>query len=89
MEDQDGLRIDRNKYRETYSPEEAPEPKASRPKRATRKRTAVRALEVEEPLFDLMPEPQRVAFEEVEVELADDEEDYRDIRHNEIEDFLL
>ena len=93
MEDQDGLRIDRDRYRETYSPDEvAAEPKPSRTKRSPRKQSAGRAIQVEEPRFVPTSEPEQYEFDEMElidIEQPYEEDDYRDVRHNELEDFLL
>jgi DNA-binding transcriptional ArsR family regulator len=88
MEDQDGLRVDREKYRTTYNvdvpPEIAPNVDTKKSTQAPR-RAIKRAVKAKPEVVEQDPEP---VFEPEPAAYEASEPDY-DVRHNELEDFLL
>jgi len=90
MEGQEGLRADRENYIEAHPhAEPVVEKQKSRPKARRAPRTAA-ALVPEHPI-EVTPEtgPEEVALEEVYEVYETEEQSYRPVHHNELEDFLL
>ena len=89
MEGQEGLRADRENYIEAHPhAEPVVEKQKSRPKARRAPRTA--AAVPEHPI-EVTPEtgPEEVALEEVYEVYETEEQSYRPVHHNELEDFLL
>ena len=93
MDTQDGLRVDREKY-SALTGEPMPTPKTAEGKprqkrvtRSTKRKPATQPMLIDDHDHDAYVETEPEVYQEPE--LSYEEESYRLVRHNELEDFLL